>query len=224
MNTRAQQVTEANGQWRRSTIALGAPYARKEQSSARTGWKRRPAQTSYVEYESALSRRKLRSALSNEHGIAGATEALKVIAETLTTITCTAASLAIQQGTTYDEYYERLQRFLGKRDGVLFVANGFSIMQNEPEMGADNGGADVLAHQIAECADRIRISVINGYLDASRAHEFHDVLGVTAAISFSGWSAYGGALLQHSVASVEAEVQWLLTDPHSPWILEPWLV
>jgi hypothetical protein len=95
---------------------------------------------------------------------------------------------------------------------------------------------DTLVFNLGRSLNLVRDATLAGYLNASDEQRFRDRLAALVLLTVDGWPAYarsfidgmalwrGGAGLTGAIydKSVRSSIEWLTTDPASPWRSAGW--
>lgn len=115
----------------------------------------------------------------------------------------------------------------GPDDARAAVADALSSL--ELSAGQDAGTPAGLAFDVSRFANLVRWSAALGLLDASSAAGASVRLAETAAPRFRDWEAFGADYVHglqenwpRGAQPYRAAVDWLLSDPQSPWKREAW--
>lgn len=212
--------------------ALAAPYARYEWvlTRAHAGIS---AEQTYTGFGAVGSPVALQGALTRDWGVKDSATAQVEIGEgVLAVLLGTRELLVSGPGRDPGTEGERLLRAgvpstavgaVGLEASAALRAQGVPLADDVEELG------DRLAFDIGRFANLLRWSASAGHVDAAYARSASDLFGACAVIAFDDFSDYGvhyrdGLLASRFRANDVrvAVIDWLLTDPESPWQTERW--
>lgn len=224
--------------WRRFTGALGAAYARPEWLRIPEAKRLHTADQIYYGYGSSLTPFAVVNVLRIDWGVRNSQQAHERLTEAQKVIAENAAAVVLQRGLPGGEpaFRDRLARSGAPEDAVEAFLTRARDARDSRDTEAHPGQEVVvdiegLAFDIARVANLVRWSGFVRYVEAEQGYDYLDGIGVAAAAVFSDWddfadtylgglsSRFKGGSKQYSRA-----VEWLRSDPDSPWARQPWIV
>lgn len=225
-------IPPATDPWRRFTRALAAPYTRREWEKLKGTPTHAPEQT-YFGYGSCTTPWTVRQQLENEWSVRNARSAnVKAFGIAQTMLSAARALLVVDTRFDLSRVREWLTHAGVPREAIdaLDPEELARIRATERPEGADiEGLRNELAFGVGRYANIIRWSAFTGLIDGPTADTAGDVIGTATVVGVGGWSEFGDRFLagMYAVRSGAdsarvGSIDWLKSDPQSPWQQQAW--
>lgn len=213
--------------WQRFGAALAAVYARHEWHETRGARRLVSAEQTYFGYACAHPYPMLRRSLAGNWQVRRPEQARERVRGAVDLAVSDAALIAGARGETPEHLRERLLAAGSPAGAAELAASRVPLERRAEDPGPE--GLSLLAFDLVRFANLVRWCGGIGFLDRGEVRDASEALAAAAVTAFDGWDELG----EHYVLGLRARaprgdkpfvraVEWLRTDPESPWLALAW--